>query len=92
MEEKVLQNKKNGMAALLLFLLLYIAAAACLGFGCSFMGGPKQTLGIVMIVAGGFWLLVGWIPFFGLTILKPQEALVLTLLGRYVGSLKSEGF
>ena len=92
MEEKVLQNRKNGLQALLLFALLYIAAGVCFGFGCSFMGGPNQAVGIAMMIVGGFWLLVGWIPFFGLTILKPQEALVLTLFGKYVGTLKSEGF
>ena len=38
------------------------------------------------------WLAVGWLPFLGLKILKPQEALVLTLFGKYVGTLKEEGF
>lgn len=28
----------------------------------------------------------------GLKVLKPQEALVLTLFGRYVGTLKDDGF
>ena len=37
-------------------------------------------------------LCVGWIPLCGLRVLKPQEALVLTLFGQYVGTLKGEGF
>ena len=37
-------------------------------------------------------LCVAWIPLAGLRILKPQEALVLTLFGKYVGTLKGEGF
>lgn len=35
---------------------------------------------------------LGWIPLCGLKVLKPQEALVLTLFGKYVGTLKEEGF
>lgn len=38
------------------------------------------------------WLALGWIPLLGLKILKPQEALVLTLFGKYYGTLKGEGF
>ena len=37
-------------------------------------------------------LVLGWIPLCGLKVLKPQEALVLTLFGKYVGTLKGEGF
>ena len=33
----------------------------------------------------------GWIMFLGLKVLKPQEALVLTLFGKYIGTLKGEG-
>ena len=36
--------------------------------------------------------LLGWIALCGLRILKPQEALVLTLFGKYIGTLKGEGF
>lgn len=51
-----------------------------------------KPLGIVMLVVGIVWLVLGWIPFMGLKVLKPQEALVLTLFGRYVGTLKDAGF
>jgi len=37
-------------------------------------------------------LCVGWIPLLGLRVLKPQEALVVTLFGKYVGTLKGDGF
>ena len=55
-------------------------------------GGAAFVIGIVMVVIAGIWLIVGWIPFPGLKVLKPQEALVLTLFGRYVGTLKDAGF
>ena len=34
----------------------------------------------------------GWLPLLGLKVLGPQEALVLTLFGNYIGTLKGEGF
>lgn len=37
-------------------------------------------------------MVLGWIPFCGLRVLKPQEALVLTLFGKYVGTIREEGF
>jgi len=36
--------------------------------------------------------MVGFIPFMGLKVVKPNEALVLTLFGRYTGTLKGPGF
>ena len=91
MKEKVLNNKKNGMAMLLLFGLLYTAAV-----GLTVLGGigmdNHRLWAIPVFVVGIIWVCVGWIPFMGLKVLKPQEALVLTLFGRYVGTLKNEGF
>ena len=49
-------------------------------------------MGIALLVIGIVWLCVGFIPFLGLKVIKPQEALVLTLFGTYVGSLKDSGF
>ena len=91
MKEIVLNNKKNGMAMLLLFGLLYLA-----GIGCVILGGilldSKIGWGAAPLVLGILWISAGWIPFLGLKVLKPQEALVLTLFGKYVGTLKEEGF
>ena len=85
MQEKVLDNKKNGMAMMMLFILLYAAAVAFTIVGAMFYWIPLMVIGIV-------WLALGWIPFCGLRVLKPQEALVLTLFGKYVGTLKNDGF
>ena len=85
MKEKVLNNKKNGMTMLLLFTVLYLAGL----FACIF--GAVHALVPIMVV-GIIWLSIGWIPFIGLKVLKPQEALVLTLFGNYVGTLKDDGF
>lgn len=85
MKEKVLEKRKNGMLALLLILLLYIVAFAGVFFGITQTVVPLVVISVIVIC-------VGWIPAMGLKILKPQEALVLTLFGKYVGTLKEEGF
>ena len=85
MTEKILSTKKNGMAALLLIILINLAAVAALVFGCANMNYALIALGAVV-------LCIGWIPCLGLHILKPQEALVLTLFGKYIGTLKGDGF
>ena len=91
MTEKVLKNKKNGMAMLLLFILLYLGALALVILSAVQLDdGRVGFLGL--LIPGILWLMIGWVPFLGLKVLKPQEALVLTLFGKYVGSLKEEGF
>lgn len=89
MNEVVLNNRKNGMAMLLLTLLLYLAAAAGCVYGAILLSRGGHP---VLLVISIFWLTVGWIPFCGLKVLNPQEALVLTLFGNYIGTLREAGF
>ncbi len=89
MEEKVLTNKKHGMAVLLGTILLYIAAVLLLVAAVAFNMG---TLSLILMIICIAYLCLGWLVLPGLKILKPQEALVLTLFGKYVGTLKGEGF
>ena len=84
MTEKILKTRKTGMLAMLSFIVLYLLAIALVIFG-AVEAPPLMVLGIL-------WLSIGWIPFLGLKVLKPQEALVLTLFGKYVGTLKGDGF
>lgn len=90
MKEIVLEKKKNGMAVMLLVILYYIAAIALIIAG-AVMGGDG-FLDIACIVLGIAVVSLGWIPLCGLKVLKPQEGLVLTLFGKYIGTLKNEGF
>ena len=85
MKEKVFKGKRYGMAMLLVLLLLYGAATAGLIYG---VAGEHVAVGIL----AGIWVCIGWIPFLGLKVLRPQEALVLTLFGKYIGTLKDNGF
>jgi len=89
MEEKVLQGKKNGMLVLLLNLLVLAAAIGGCIFGAIQVEAAKSP---VLLVISIVVLCLGWIPLCGLRVLKPQEAVVLTLFGKYVGTLKEDGF
>ncbi len=89
MDEKILTGKKNGMLAMLLIAALYICAIiGCVLGGIHFERGGLPIVMIISII----WLALGWFPLCGLKVLKPQEALVLTLFGKYIGTLKGEGF
>lgn len=108
MTEKILENKKHGMRALIIIIALYAAgiAAMIIGgigmanavdyvstpFGVSAVNSAARPGYIALFVIGCVWVCIGWVPICGLKILKPQEALVLTLFGNYVGTLKGEGF
>ena len=91
MQEKILNSRKNGMPMMLLCIVLYVAAILCIVFGGINMDRGRM-IGLALFIPGLVWALLGWIPFCGLKVLKPQEALVLTLFGKYVGTLKGEGF
>ena len=89
-DEIILGKRKNGMVMLLLVLALYVAAVAgIIAAVTTAESGVVMT--IVLVVCIG-WCALGWILLCGLTVLKPQEAVVLTLFGKYIGTLKGEGF
>ena len=90
MTEKTLQAR-SGMTMLMLLLLLYLGIIGLVVWG-GFLVEAGHTIGALPLVAGIIGLIVGIIPFAGLKIIKPQEALVLTLFGNYIGTLKEQGF
>ena len=95
MQEKVLNIKKNGMAMLLLLLLLEAASIAgavfcIIGIETSPRLKGLYIAGIVVMITLASVIIP--IAFAGLKVLKPQEAMVLTLFGKYHGTLKGDGF
>ena len=94
MEEILLKNKKNGMRTLIVCILIELVAIAGIIAGGVTLEQVPQTawLGAVLMVVSGVIACVAWIPLVGLRILKPKEALVLTLFGNYIGTIKGEGF
>lgn len=91
MMEKIYTTKKSGMLVLFLTLLLMVAAILAIIFGAMGMENGSVA-GIVAFVIGLVAAVFGWIPFCGLKVLRPQEALVLTLFGNYKGSIREPGF
>lgn len=89
-QEKVLDNHRHGMAALIGFITAYaVVFALAVWFS---MIGMYEVWGLVLAIIAWCYVCVGWIPFLGFRILKPQEALVLTLFGKYYGTIKGDGF
>lgn len=89
MEEKVLNLKQNGMMMLIVDILLWIVPIGLVIMAESMFGTVMLVLSIVVMV---ICYIAAILILPGLKVLKPQEALVLTLFGKYVGTLKSEGF
>ncbi|MBT9133839.1 MAG: hypothetical protein DDT38_00565 [Firmicutes bacterium] len=83
-----------GMLVLVLNIALMITAVILGVYGIIWLeAGVNTNLAIVFLVLGGFYLFIkGPIIFLGLKIVRPNEALVLTLFGVYHGTLKRAGF
>ncbi len=90
MREKTMKARP-GMPVLLLFVTLY-----ALAFGLTILGAmlleAGRGIGGLFLAVGVIWLVAGFIPFLGLKVLRPNEALVLTLFGQYTGTLREPGF
>lgn len=92
--QEIPQKASPGLPKLILFILLLLLTAALIIIGGITLenSGGGSALGLVLLIAGIAYLAVGWVPMLGLKIVKPQEALVLTLFGKYTGTLRHEGF
>ena len=93
MTEKIYTTRKNGMLALLLILLGIFVAGPVL-FLQGVVAEPEWGAGynVILLVLGCIIELVAFVSLAGLKVLKPQEALVLTLFGKYKGTIKGDGF
>ena len=85
MNEIILNKKRNGMSMLILITLIFFGSILLFIFGANSDNILLIVISIILFV-GDFFLMPG------LKVLKPQEALVLTLFGDYIGTLKGEGF
>jgi regulator of protease activity HflC (stomatin/prohibitin superfamily) len=93
MEERT-ARASAGMPALLLNLALTLLSVLLIVFGAIWIDayGASPLLVLLIVVGGVCSCIVCPIALFGLKILKPNEALVLTLFGSYYGTLKGPGF
>ncbi|MCI7760175.1 MAG: SPFH domain-containing protein, partial [[Eubacterium] saphenum] len=90
-EEKEI-HPVSGWLVLFITVLLLCAALGLMIFFAIEMDGKNADSAVVGFVISLVYLCIGWIPFMGLRIMKPNEAIVLTLFGKYVGTVKGEGF
>lgn len=96
MEEKILKGKKIGGLVLIINLAVIIALiiGAIVGL-TNGLGENNEVLSqphLILGVACSILACLAWIPLAGLKVLNPNEAYVLTLFGKYYGTLKGEGF
>lgn len=92
--EEITPETKNGMVFLLLNIVLIFLSVAGIVFGGILIdAGRSMVVGIILLVVSIIYIsAVGPILFAGLKVLRPNEAYVLTLFGKYYGTLKGEGF
>lgn len=90
-EEKIIKGKPGIPMLILGILMIPVGIVALLaGIGFSAWGFwiiPK----ILLCVVGFLMLCFCWVPFAGLKVIRPNEALVLTLFGKYYGTLREPG-
>ena len=89
-EEKVLRAP-NGLGVLVLDVLLCIAAIALIVLGATHLDEMGGKAGAMLAVGIVYLCVPSWLIACGIKVLGPNEALVLTLFGTYVGTLKGEG-
>lgn len=87
-EEKEL-HPANGWAVLFVTLAVMVGALVLTIWGATESTDESPSPAIII---GIILMAIGWFPLIGLKIIRPNEALVLTLFGKYVGTLKKEGF
>ncbi len=87
MKEKIIKGK-NGLVVLVLVILGYILALVSLISG---LNGVFGAVSSVFVLVGVLYIFTAWFLLLGIKVLNPQEALALTLFGKYVGTLKEPG-
>lgn len=101
MEEKLKQNfqgeekeitRKNGFSMLLIVILGFAASIACFVASCSLFGAKNSVPGVVLMILSITGIIIFCILCAGFHVVNPNEAVVLTLFGRYYGTIKEEGF
>ena len=93
MNEVPLSNKNHGLPVLLALIVSFAAAAAGICLAVWRMTEYDADFSAILILAVCIaWIIIAVILCWGLKILKPQEALVLTLFGNYIGTLRGPGF
>lgn len=89
--QEKLYKPANGWFALIASILVYIAATIGIVLSAIAMENGS-VFGIIGFVVTLIYICIGWVWWLGLKVIRPNEALVLTLFGKYIGTIKTEGF
>ena len=82
----------NGFLALILNILGLFASVAGMIFGIALLASAAFLLGGVLLAVGVIGLIAACIFFASYKVVAPNQALVLTLFGKYYGTLRAPGF
>lgn len=92
----VIQEKEikplSGFIMLFLVLAGFALSVFCAIKGCIWLDGGRGGLGGIMLTLGIILMTALFIMLGGFHILNPNEALVMTLFGKYYGTIKKEGY
>ncbi len=88
-EEKIL-NPMQGLPVLIITVLLIIASIVGIVMGIIQLVKGNGG-GLLLTISAIYLCVLSWIPLTGIKVLRPNEAYVFTLFGKYYGTLKKEG-
>ncbi|MCL2574395.1 MAG: SPFH domain-containing protein [Defluviitaleaceae bacterium] len=92
--EEIALRPGSGMAMLVINTALILGAIVLIIHAIMQFASHGHSAIWVAAIIGGFAyaIIIGPILYMGLKIVKPNEALVLALFGKYIGTIKHEGF
>lgn len=90
-EEKEM-NPSSGWGMLFLSLILYLASIGAFIAGGKAVSDGDDGFAAVIFILASLIIVLAILIDCGLRVIKPNEALVLTLFGKYSGSIKKDGF
>ncbi|BCK01132.1 SPFH domain-containing protein [Anaerocolumna chitinilytica] len=90
-EEKEIKPLNGGMMLLLVLIGFGVSIWAII-YGSIEISKENYNIGVFLLVAGIILVIVLCILLGGFHILNPNEAIVMTLFGKYYGTIKKEGF
>lgn len=92
-EEFPAKSKHHSAGLLFLLIVLNLVFLVAFVIGIVLMAEEKIISGALLMTLGiAFGFVVIPILYLGFRIVKPNEAMVLTLFGRYIGTVRGEGF
>ena len=89
--EKVIDPAK-GIPVLILDLVMLLASIVLLVVSVALFAAEEELFGAVLLIVGAAMFIAFFILLSGLKTVRPNEALVLTLFGRYYGTVKESGY